>query len=87
MNTNDKQENRFKVYKDEAENKWVIEDTETPIILSFPEGKVNTEGYFVDFKKEVPVMTDTGLIGLTIREMTAFLKKHHKHLLYGKKGK
>ena len=90
MNTNkipDKEQHeRFKVYKDEKENKCVIEDTVTANVLTFSEGKVKTEGYFASFK-DGKVMTNTRLVGQTIREMDDYLHKKYKHLLYGTRKK
>jgi len=80
--TERKDDSRFTVYKNEVENKWVIEDSETSNILTFIEGKVETEGYFATFK-DGKVMTDTRLVGQTIREMDEFLRTNYKHL-YGK---
>lgn len=77
-----KDDSRFTVYKNELENKWVIEDSETSNVLTFIEGKVETEGYFATFK-DGKVMTDTRLVGQTIREMDEFLRTNYKHL-YGK---
>ena len=79
--TENKENNRFTVYKDEVSNKWVIEDSEPSNVLSFTQGTVMTEGYFASFK-DGKVMTDMRLVGQTIREMDEFLKTNYKHL-YG----
>ncbi len=83
MNTNksteDKDNSRFTVYKTEIEDKWVIEDLQTSVTLTFTKGKVHTDGYFVSVKNK-KVVTDTKLIGDSIREMDEFLSTNYKHL-------
>lgn len=78
--------NRFKVYKDEKEDRWVIEDSETPIKMAFVEGDISTEGFWVDFR-DGETIPSTRTIGQVTRDMAEYLEENYSHLLHGKSKK